>query len=90
VPHGWVVGREGRKGTVYLYETTDRRERYYGFILAHSEAVDFWIRDFLWGCGEAPLMAFCGIASLVDLYRLLGPGRSGLAVELNHEVAQCL
>jgi hypothetical protein len=76
MPHGWVVGWEGRKGTNYLYETTHRRERYYGYILTHAEAVHFWIRDFLWGCGEGPLAALCGIGNLEELYRVLGPGRS--------------
>jgi hypothetical protein len=79
VPHGWAVGPEGRKGTAYLYETTQRRERYYGYILTHDEAVHLWIRDALWDGGKDPLLAFCDIASLGDLYCLLGPARSGRA-----------
>jgi hypothetical protein len=89
VPHGWLLGREGKKQTAYVNVTTGRMQAYYGYILTHAQAVDFWIKDALWEGGKGPLRAFCGIASLEDLYRLLGPGRAGRAVELNHEVAQC-
>jgi hypothetical protein len=76
VPHGWLLGREGKKQTAYVYETTGRKMSYYGFILAHAEAVHFWIRDCLWGCGEGPLRAFCGIGTLDDLYGVLQPARA--------------
>jgi hypothetical protein len=93
VHHGWLLGQQGRKGTAFLYETTDRRERYYGYVLKPHEAVGFWVGNFLWGCGQVPLKAFYGIETLDELHHVLelgraaGRGRWGSADGAQSEVA---
>jgi hypothetical protein len=94
VQHSWVMDGENSERFTCLLETTHRRAAYFGFTLAHFEAISFWVRHFVWGYGQAPLKAFYGIASPDDLNRVLdrgqypGSGRAGPACGIPSEAAR--
>jgi hypothetical protein len=92
--HTWLLYQGCLPPTPHLLETTYRMQRYFGFVLRPHEAADFWVGNFLWGCGEAPLKAFFGIATLDELCHILGQGRPagggrlGIGSGANGKVAQ--
>jgi hypothetical protein len=75
--HSWVIEGAIPKRRDCLLETTQRRTAYFGYPLAHFEAIDFWIRHFLWAYGEAPLKMFYRVNSLAELNRCLDQMRFG-------------
>jgi hypothetical protein len=77
VRHSWLMDGENPERGASLLETTHRRAAYFGYTLAHFEAITFWVRHFLWGWGAAPLKVFYGTGTLDDLNRFLDRGRFG-------------